>query len=111
MKFSEFLVETVDKKELLTKLKSTLVNNLPARSSRISQNDVQLDANSLSIRHWGHWEIPEGEEDDGDYDWEVLSDDSSKKLKTVITAFEKENKCKVNVQTSEKNWIEFSIKG
>lgn len=111
MKFSEFLKEdSVDKKALLSKLKSILLTNQPAGSSKISYSDIQEEADSLSIRYWGKWEVPQDEEDDGDYDWEVLSDTSSKKLKEIIDSFEKANKCKVRVQTSEKNWIEFNIK-
>jgi hypothetical protein len=111
MKFSTFLKEAnEDKKALLAKLKSALLMGQPAGSAKISGRDIQEEDNSLSIRYWGKWEMPEGEEDDGDYDWEVLSAASSKKLKEVITAFEKANKCKVDCQTSEKNWIECSIK-
>ena len=111
MKFSTFLQESAnDKKALLAKLKTALLQGVPSGSPKISTRDIQEEDNSLSIRYWGKWEIPEGEEDDGDYDWEVLSDASSKKLKDVITTFEKANSCKVNCQTSEKNWIECSIK-
>lgn len=111
MKFSEFLKEdSTDKKALLSKLKSILLMAHPSGALRISKSDIQEEDDSLSIRYWGKWEIPEGEEDDGDYDWEVLSDASSKKLKEIIDSFEKTNKCKVRVQTSEKNWIEFNIK-
>jgi hypothetical protein len=110
MKFSEFLNEAVDKKMLLSKLKSALLMGQPPGSSKIHSSDIQEEDNSLGIRYWGKWEMPEGEEDDGDYDWEVLSAASSKKLKEVITAFEKEHKCNVMCQTSEKNWIECSIK-
>jgi len=105
MKFSEFITEAIDKKLLISKLEREL-----RASSRLTERDVQREDESLDVRHWGQWEVPEDEEDDGDYDWEVLTQASAKKLKDLITKFEKENKCKVNVQTSEKNWIAFSIK-
>ena len=108
MKISTILTEAVDKKALLSGLKSALISGNP--QGRISSGDIQEDDNDLGIRYWGNWEIPEGEEDDGDYDWEVLSDSSRKKLKQIIDTFETANKCKVNYQTSEKNWIHFSIK-
>jgi hypothetical protein len=96
--------------ELLLKLKSALLRGVPAGGHKVSLSDVQIDKDSLSVHYWGKWEMPEGEEDDGDYDWEVLSKSSQAQLKSVVTKFEKENKCKVDYQTSEKNWIEFSIR-
>lgn len=111
MKFTIFLQESAeDKKALLAKLKTAVLQGVPSGSPKISTRDIQEEGDTLNIRYWGRWEIPEGEEDDGDYDWEVLSDASSKKLKDIITSFEKANRCKVFYQTSEKNWIEFSIK-
>ena len=108
MKFKE-LTEAVDKKELLAKLKNVLLLGQPAGSTKKSHGDVRLDDETLEIRYWGHWEIPEDEEDDGDYDWEVLSQDSAKKLNDLIKKFEKENKCHIDYHTSEKNWILFRI--
>jgi hypothetical protein len=46
---------------------------------RSSRNDIQppdTAANGrveASIRYWGDWQMPDGEEDDGDFDWKVLS--------------------------------------
>lgn len=110
MKFSSFLKEAVNKKELLSDLKNTLVRAQPAGAGRITSGDIQQESDRLGIRYWGKWEIPKGEEDDGDYDWEVLSDASTKQLKSIIADFEKANNCKVLYQMSEKNWIDFSIK-
>ena len=107
MKISTIL--EADNSALLSKLKSAVILGVPAGCAKISMRDIQSDKDSLSIRYWGKWEMPEGEEDDGDYDWEVLSKSSQAQLKSVVTKFEKENKCKVDYQTSEKNWIEFSI--
>ena len=102
----KFLQETIEnKKVLLSKFKTAVLQGVPSGSSKISNQDIQEEDDTLNIRYWGKWEIPEGEEDDGDYDWEVLSDTSSKKLKDIITSFEKANHCKVFCQTSEKNWI------
>lgn len=96
-------------KALLSMLKSALLSDQPAGSSRITSSDIQEDSNSLGIRYWGQWEVPQDEEDDGDYDWQVLSVASSRKLNEIIMSFEKQHKCKVICQTSEKNWIECKI--
>ena len=108
MKISTIL--EADNSALLTKLKYAVLQGVPAGCHKVSLSDVQLDKDSLSVRYWGKWEMPEGEEDDGDYDWEVLSRSSQAQLKSVVSKFEKDNKCKVDYQTSEKNWIEFSIR-
>ena len=87
MKISTIL--EADNSALLTKLKSAVLQGVPAGCHKVSLSDVQLDKDSLSVRYWGKWEMPEGEEDDGDYDWEVLSKSSQAQLKSVVTKFEK----------------------
>ena len=61
------------------------------------------------IRYWGEWEMPEGEEDDGDYDWKRLSRKSSQAFDKKVKEFEKEHKVKVDWETSEKEFISFFI--
>jgi hypothetical protein len=36
------------------------------------------------VRYWGTWVVPDGEEDDGDYDWKVPTDDTSRKIDAII---------------------------
>ena len=63
-----------------------------------------------SIRYWGTWEIPEGEEDDGDYDWEILSEASCKIAKDIIDAASKKYPdMKIVFGTEEKNWISIQV--
>lgn len=65
------------------------------------ENGVGFD-----VRHWGTWQVPVDAEDDGDYDWEELTDESAAKLKQVINGVEaKYPNVRFDVQTSEKNWI------
>lgn len=102
----KLLEDSNNKLELLHKLEAILKG-----AERVSISDIQYKKDELMIRHWGQWELPDDEEeDDGDYDWEVLSEKSSKKLTEIITKFEKENNCKIVSDSSEKNWLYFKIK-
>jgi hypothetical protein len=65
---------------------------------------------TFGLRHWGIWEMPPGEEDDGDYDWEILSRESSKILDSRIqVAKAKYPHLKIQASTSEKNWIDVTV--
>ena len=58
------------------------------------------------IRYWGDWQVPYDAEDDGDYDWEELTDESGKKLDQLIRAVHVAfPNVKITVQGSEKNWL------
>jgi hypothetical protein len=63
------------------------------------------------IRDWGVWQMPEGEDDDGDYDWEVLSDKSANNMQQIVDSFgTKYPGIKFGWSTEEKNWIMFFAK-
>jgi hypothetical protein len=58
------------------------------------------------IRYWGNWQVPDGEDDDGDYDWEELTGESAMKLQQIIDEYSKRYpSVKFYWQTGEKNWI------
>lgn len=60
----------------------------------------------FDVRDWGDWEVPEGEEDDGDYDWKVMTKKSREYLTDIIRAVEKRHpKVKLSYSPEEKNWI------
>lgn len=62
----------------------------------------------MSVRHWGQWENPQGEEDEEDYDWQVMTDDSSHQLEGIIANVGvKYPNVKMECQGSEKQWLEF----
>jgi hypothetical protein len=67
------------------------------------------DQYTFSIRNWGKWEMPDGEEDDGDYDWEVLSDASAKKMKEYLDMCATHYPFKYTFRTQEKNWIDVIV--
>lgn len=60
------------------------------------------DENCVDTRYLGEWEMPEGEDDDGDYDWEVPSGGTVAKIKAIALEHEWQ------WQQSEKNWITFT---
>lgn len=63
-----------------------------------------------SIRYWGEWKVPEGEEDDGDYDWEVLTDKSRKELEKFEKVLKsKFKKNKIYISQEEKNYISVDV--
>lgn len=71
-------------------------------------DSVEKQGNSFScgIRDWGVWVMPDDEDDDGDYDWQVLSDKSKAAMKQIVDAMSaRYPKIKFTWQTEEKNWI------
>lgn len=72
----------------------------------------QSDDNALfcSCRDWGHWQVPDGE-DEEDYDWEELSENSYEELVAFIaklrTKFPDFSIC---FETGEKNYIDFRVR-
>jgi len=71
------------------------------------QNQTQLE---VSIRYWGQWENPPGEEEE-DYDWQILTRKSVSVLKKVVEALQKKYKdhFKIDISPEEKNVITFRI--
>jgi len=68
-------------------------------------SDSQFD-----VQDWGEWEVPADVEDDEDYDWKVLSDESSAKLKQLVDQVQAVYpNVKFDVMTEEKNWITFQM--
>jgi hypothetical protein len=59
-----------------------------------------------SIRYWGKWRVPAGEEDDGDYDWEEMDENSKKTLSDEIKKIStRYPKVKITFSAGEKNYI------
>lgn len=64
----------------------------------------------FAFRDFGSWEMPEGEEDDGDYDWEVMTSATAKVIQAVITQLaSKYPGFKFDWQTGEKNWFYVTV--
>lgn len=81
-----------------------------ARFSIPGETPKDPNTYEISARHWGEWEFPRDaeydQEDDGDYDWEVMTDKSQADLSTIIKdARNRYPDFNIRVQTGEKNWV------
>lgn len=99
--------ETVAKEVVKTFLRQPEANHL-TRALDPEWDDGLL---YVDIRDWGNWEVPEGEEDDGDYDWEVPTEKTAKAADALI----KELNAKfpnfvIKHRFGEKNYINVDIK-
>lgn len=69
------------------------------------------DSLNCSCRHWGDWELPEdADEDEEDYDYEVLTQGSNDKLVRTMTTLKADYPdFEFDDNFSEKNYIDFQI--
>lgn len=103
--------------ELISKVDgiiSTMRNRPEGRGAITTKAELQGSYVVGSIRYWGTWDFPDdedGEDDDGDYDWKVLSQESNKTLNDII---QKANMGisgnKLEYEFSEKDYIDISIR-
>ena len=65
----------------------------------------------LAVRDFGHWEVPDDEEDDGDYDWKVPSRQTIAALDQITKAVSaKHPQMIISSHTGEKNWIYWTVR-
>lgn len=102
----------------LTKLETAITSFLRKQTSQVRKEDPKLFGNkvvlAIAARYWGSWEFPKDawgdDEDDGDYDWEVLTSKSSKELQKFIQSLDKRfKKYKVYASVEEKNWLNIVV--
>lgn len=100
----------------LSKIESEIMSFFKqGRASKVTKeepfpNDPRKVVSTISSRHWGEWDLPEGEEDEEDYDWEILTRESSNKLKKFIDELNKKHrKYKFQHRVEEKNYVEIDI--
>lgn len=114
MKLSDLVKENIESPiEDAAQYALTIMKNAreSARGAQIDPPEQSFGGLTFGIRHWGQWEMPEGEEDDGDYDWEMLSEASARKLDEYLAMCEKNYpKFKFTPNTGEKNWIYISVR-
>lgn len=61
------------------------------------------------IRYWGDWQVPEGEDDDGDYDWKEPTPASSARGKALVAEVQKQfPNVELSASAGEKEWINFT---
>lgn len=63
-------------------------------------------AAEFAIRDWGTWQVPAGEEDDGDYDWQEPTPETDKAAEDILKKCEKLfPNVKFHLTAGEKNWL------
>lgn len=92
--------------ELYTRLK----NSKEGRMADWVQPNGDTARVEFECRYFGKWVVPDGEVDDGDYDWEVPTPETMKAVEEKMDLVRQlYPKFKFKVETSEKNWLLFTI--
>ena len=105
MRFNEIVNESED--SVIAALKRTM-QLMRASSKGGTWRDITPahGGYSFEVRDWGSWQVPDGEEDDGDYDWEELTPGSVAKLREISTTVGSEfPSVNLSISPEEKNWI------
>lgn len=92
--------------ELLRLLKS----HPKARFIEINKPEVSHGQVMCGVRDFGNWVVPDDVEDDGDYDWEIPTDETLQIVDRIKNTVEQEYNVKITPSVEEKNWIDFYIK-
>jgi predicted NUDIX family NTP pyrophosphohydrolase len=65
----------------------------------------------LAVRDFGKWVVPDGEEDDGDYDWQVPTANTWNAVEQLVADVKRQFPAIVIAPyTGEKNWIYFAVR-
>jgi len=71
-----------------------------------NENEVELE-----LRHWGRWELDDGDEDEEDNDYEIMSNSSSDAFDEIIKKYkDRYPSFTIYWDTGEKNWVYVTVK-
>lgn len=73
---------------------------------------IMFDGNTLvsfDIRHWGVWENPSYAEDEEDYDWQILTEESRSRLQELTEDYSKRYGVTIRFTVEEKNWLSLTV--
>lgn len=80
------------------------------RWAQVDQPQLTGNGMSFGIRDWGQWEMPEGEEDDGDYDFKVPTQETDQAAFKIIQGLRQQFPMfDFHYGSGEKNWIDIQI--
>ncbi len=101
------LAPAVNLLNVATELFRKFKNHPMGRSLWMSNPPQEEDGKLMfDLRDWGHWAVPYDEEDDGDYDWKVPSDDTKAAIRSLCGDCMKEYPgIEVDYSVEEKNWL------
>lgn len=88
----------------------TLKSHPKARWVTIEKPEIEGSEVVCAVRDFGDWVVPDDEEDDGDYDWEVPTDATMEIIQKIKTPIEQRFSVKIQPSVEEKNWIYFYIR-
>jgi hypothetical protein len=93
-------------KELFKQMK------MASRYATDQGNEPEVNGNMVeySVRDFGQWINPPGEEDDEDYDWQIPSDETIVAVQKIVKSVSERFNVKIQFSFEEKNWIYFSIR-
>ncbi|QIG71397.1 hypothetical protein EVB32_289 [Rhizobium phage RHph_TM39] len=95
-----------DPKTVLEEIKAAMRMVPEGRQATFRSVEQNGKYYEFDVRYWGSWEVPDGEDDDGDYDFEVLTSKSSKSLQNIVEPIiKKYPSLDIYYQTGEKNYI------
>jgi hypothetical protein len=106
---------------LMTSETETAVKALLDAFVKSDRNTIAGDINSpetrgsevgAGLRYWGdergYWQVPAGEEDDGDYDWKELTPEAKQHAATIIAEVQQRfPNIDLSYSVEEKYWIWF----
>ena len=82
-----------------------------ARSASARRPVKEGNQMMIEFRHWGSWEMPQGEEDDGDYDWEVPTDATGRAAEKIAADLRKKfPKFTIEFSFEEKKYMMVFVK-
>lgn len=91
------------------KIKNVMLRNFPGISLKDSPQGMEG-----SVRYWGDWQFPNEygceDDDDEDCDYEELTPSSRTRLAKIVGNIQKECKCDIDYDETEKNYIVFTIR-
>lgn len=99
-------------KDNMTVCKEVLEHLRKNGGGYINKDQFDDDGHSAygQIRDWGNWENPSDAADEEDYDWQVLTDSSSKKLDELLDEIRaKYPTQEIECEIGEKNYISITV--
>ena len=95
----------------LKELKEKLTGGWEMQSGSVAERRL-FDGNtevSFDIRYWGEWVNPDYAQDEEDYDWKILTEESHERLRKIVADLEEKHGVHIQYSTEEKCWITFRV--
>ena len=99
----------------MTTAMQALLDAFVSTGQRLSRGNIQQpepEGKGLraGVRYWGNWCVPDGEKDDGDYDWKELTPASRQRAVQIVANLQKRfPTVKLSFSQEEKNWISLNV--